>query len=129
MLTASFFWSLFGLLLAVASLIFLLKDLKSGRIYLILGSGEPYYDQKKVVISRERSPALFKLIIGGVVACTAITFVTCLIVLVVRIMSSIDFFQVAEHWQVILAFVPYSLILMYIFDNISIRVFARSWDL
>jgi hypothetical protein len=120
MLSGSFFWSLSGFILAAVSLTFLLKDLKSGRVYLI-------YDEGKVVIKRERSPFLFKLIIGGVAICTAITFITCLIVLIVRVAASIDFLNTADHGLVIVAFIPYSLVLVYVFDNISVRVFARWW--
>jgi hypothetical protein len=126
--TGSFFWSLSGLILAAVSLIFLLNDVKHGRISLISSSGTDY-DNEKVVIRRERSPFLFKLIIGGVAICTAITFVTCLIVLIVKMAASIDFLNAADSGLVIVAFIPYSLVLMYVFDNISVRVFARSWDM
>ena len=125
MLTASFFWSLSGLLLAAGSLIFLLKDLKSGRIYTILGVG---FRARKVVIKREQSPFLFKLIVRGVTICTAITFVMCPIVLVVSVATSTAILEVIDFWQAVLAIVPYSLVLMYVFDNISVRVFARWWD-
>ena len=128
LLTASFFWSLSGLLLAAASLIFLLKSLKNGRIYLIGVDGTSYYE-KKQVIRQEQSPFLFKLIVRGIAVCTAITFVTCLVVVVLSTATSIDFLKVAHRWQVIVAFVPYGLVLMYVFDNISVRVFASWWDM
>ena len=126
MLTASFFWSLSGLLLAAGSVIFLLKDLKNGRIYTIVGVG--WFRERKVVIKREQSPLLFKLIVRGVTICTAITFVICLIVLVVSAATSTALLEVIDFWQAVVAIVPYSLVLMYVFDHISVRVFARWYE-
>jgi hypothetical protein len=125
-LTASFFWSLSGLLLAAGSVIFLLKDLKNGRIYTIVGVG--WFRERGVVIKREQSPLLFKLIVRGVTICTAITFVICLIVLVVSAATSTALLEVIDFWQAVVAIVPYSLVLMYVFDNISVRVFARWYE-
>ena len=126
MLTASFFWYLSGLLLAAGSVIFLLKDLKNGRIYTIVGVG--WFRERKVVIKREQSPLLFKLIVRGVTICTAITFVICLIVLVVSAATSTALLEVIDFWQAVVAIVPYSLVLMYVFDHISVRVFARWYE-
>jgi hypothetical protein len=125
-LTASFFWSLSGLLLAAGSVIFLLKDLKNGRIYTIVGVA--WLRERKVVIKREQSPLLFKLIVRGVTICTAITFVICLIVLVMSAATSTALLEVIDFWQAVVAIVPYSVVLMYVFDNISVRVFARWYE-
>jgi len=125
-LTASFFWSLSGLVLAAVSVIFLLKDLKNGVIYTIVGAG--WLRERKVAIKRQQSPLLFKLIVSGVTICTAFTFVICLIVLVVSAATSTALLEVIDFWQAVLVIVPYSLVLMYVFDNISARVFAGWYE-
>jgi hypothetical protein len=119
MLTASFFCSLSGLILSAASVFFLLKDIKARCIYLI-------FDEEKTVIRRDKSPFLFKLVTEGIILCTAITFLTCLMVLMFKVANLYDFLKAAEHWQTILALIPYSLIFIYVLGHLSVKI-ANWW--
>jgi hypothetical protein len=126
MLTAGFCWSLFGVLLSAFSTCFLLNDLKNRRTYLIVGGEDT--SERKVVIRHDRSPLLFNIIVVGVALCTAFTLVSCLVVLLVSAVASAGLWAAMESWQVFLAFIPFTLVLMYVLQSISVRVFTRWWD-
>ena len=126
MLTASSYWSFFGVLLSASSTCFLLNDLKNRRTYLIVG-GEDTSERK--VVSHKQSPLLFNIIVVGVAICTAFTLVTCLIVLLVSGVALAGLWEAMDSWQVVLAFTPFALVLMYVLQSISARVFTRWWDM
>lgn len=126
MLTASFYWPLFGILLSAFSTCFLLNDLKNRRTYLVVG-GEDTSEQK-LVIRHHRSPLLFNLIVVGVALCTAFTLAACLVVLLVSAAASAGLWEAMKSWQVVLAFIPFALVLMYVLQSISVRVFSSWWD-
>jgi len=126
MIVPGFYWSLFGVLLSACSTCFLLNDLKNRRTYLLVG-GEDTSD-RKLVIRQDRSPLFFNIIVVGVALCTAFTFVTCLGVLLVSAVTSAGLWDAMESWQVVLASIPFALVLIYVLQSISVRVFARWWD-
>jgi hypothetical protein len=126
MLTASFYWFLSGVLLSALSTCFLLDDLKNRRTYLIVGVEDTA--QRKVVIGHDRSPLLFQIIVVGVALCTAVTLVICLGALLVSRAASAGLLEAMDSWQVVLAFTPYSLVLMYVLGSISGRILTRWWD-
>jgi hypothetical protein len=124
MLTASS--SLFGVLLSAFSTCFLLNDLKNRRTYLIVGGEDT--SERKVVIRHDRSPLLFNIIVVGVAFCTAFTLLTCLVVLLVSAVALAGLWEAMDSWQVVLAFIPFALVLIYVLQSISVRVFTRWWD-
>jgi hypothetical protein len=126
MLTGGFFGSLSGILLSLFSTLFLLNDLKNQRTYMIVGGGATF--ERKVTIRRDRSPLLFKAKVAVTALCTALTLVMCLAVLIIGLANSTDLLQEMATWQVVSAFIPYSLVLLYVFESVSVRVFAKSWD-
>jgi len=124
MLTVSSYWSLLGVLLSAFSTGFLTNDLKNRRTYLIVGGEDT--SERKVVIRHDQSPLLFNIIVVGVAFSTAFTLVTCLVVLV----SSVELtrlWEAMDSWQVVLAFIPIVLVLIYVLQSVSVRVFARWW--
>ena len=125
MLTASSYWSLLGVLLSAFSTCFLLNDLKNRRTYLIVGGEDT--SERKVVIRHDRSPLLFNIIVVGVAFCTAFTLVSCLVVLVSAVELA-RLWEAMDSWQVVLAFIPFVLVLIYVLQSVSVRVFARWWD-
>ena len=127
MLTASFYWSLSGIFLSLFSTLFLLNDVKHHRTYMIVGGGS--FFERKATIRRDRSPLLFKTIVVGTVLCTALTVVICSVVLLVSVMTSMDPIKEMDSWKVVAVFIPYGLVMMYVLEGTSIRVFAKSWNI
>jgi len=125
MLTANFYWSLLGVVISVASMLFLVNDLKHRRTYLIAGDGAS--SEQKVIVRRDTSPLLFMTVVVGIALCTAFMFVTCLL-LIAGTVTSIDLIGPPNFSQVVAAFIPYGLVTLYVLEAISVRIFARWWD-
>lgn len=126
MLTTGFYWPVFGVLLSACSICFLLNDLKNRRTYFLVG-GEDTSEQK-LVIRHDRSPLYFNIIVVGVALCTAFTLAACLVILLVSGAASARLWEAMESWQVVLAFIPFALVLIYVLQSISVRVFTSWWD-
>ena len=126
MLTANFYWSLVGILISVVSGLILLNDLKNCRVYVVVGGQGSF--EKKVTIRRDRSPLLFKVIVTVIALCSAFMLVTCLLLLV-REVTSIDLLGTTDFRKLVAAFIPYGLVIMYVLDGLSVRLFAKSWDM
>ena len=124
MLTANFYWSLLGVVISVASTLFLVNDLKHRRTYLITSDGASI--NQKVIVRRDSSPLLFMTIVVGIALCTAFMLVTCLLLLAGTV-TSIDLIGPTSWSLVVAAFIPYGLVTMYVLGAISVRIFARWW--
>ena len=124
MFTADFSWFLAQSLTSAISAFFLLNDLTKGRTYVIPGDRNSI-DEKIVIISRGASPGLFFMLLGCIALCTAYMLVTGSLQLAAAL-TSIDI----TGWSRLSPFVyiPHALVIAYVLQSISVRLFARWWD-